>query len=383
VGSKLTKSKANVWARLKWHFTESFAGELLYRRRDEDQDERVDDLRDKRRRHAYRYILIILSLILVPIVAHNIYIRQMVPAVATLLVLGALIVNILLLSFDREAFLSIPVVLLLNLTLVMLSLFYGQNYSLFLLFPLLVSLPVLLRPRWAVCMGALTGILVLPVVLNQYDPTTAAAVSISMVLTWIVSAWLVFAMTEQSRRLRGMAITDSLTGAFNRRYLELQAVKCLRDWDRYQRPASILLVDVDHFKSVNDKFGHAVGDSALTNLVDLVQQRLRKADIVCRFGGEEFVLLLSETDREQAGRVAEELRGVVESAQTLPNGKMTISVGVSDVTQAMDMDHWFKLADSALYKAKRKGRNRVELATLIADSEPAVAPLASTVPLWR
>jgi diguanylate cyclase (GGDEF)-like protein len=180
-----------------------------------------------------------------------------------------------------------------------------------------------------------------------------------------------------------MAITDSLTGAFNRRYLELQAVKCLRDWDRYQRPASILLVDVDHFKSVNDKFGHAVGDSALTNLVDLVQQRLRKADIVCRFGGEEFVLLLSETDREQAGRVAEELRGVVESAQTLPNGKMTISVGVSDVTQAMDMDHWFKLADSALYKAKRKGRNRVELATLIADSEPAVAPLASTVPLWR
>lgn len=352
---------------------------MLQQRRETD-GEHIDELRSKRRRHAYRYVLLLLAVILLPVVAHNIYIRQLLPASGALLLLGILMVNILLLSVNRDAFLPPPVVLLLSIALVLLSLYYGQNYNLYLLFPLLVALPVLLKTRWAVFLGVLSGLLVAPVVLTQYDRTTAAAVGISMGLTWLVSAWLVFAMTEQSRRLKGMAVTDSLTGAFNRRYLELQAVRCLRDWERYNRSASLLLLDIDHFKRINDKFGHGVGDTALTRLVGLIQQRLRKVDIICRFGGEEFVLLLSETSCSMARHVAEELRRVVERAQILPEGNLTISVGVCDVTQALDMEHWFKLADAALYQAKRNGRNRVEMATPV--SEPAVS-LAKTLPLWR
>ncbi len=379
MGSDLTTTNTPLLLRLKRHFTESFAGELLQQRREHD-GAHVDELRTKRRRGAYRYVLLLLAVVLLPIVAHNIYIRQFLPAAGALLLLGILMVNILLLSVNRDAFLPPAAVLLLSIALVMLSLYYGQNYSLYLFFPLLVALPVLLKTRWAVFLGVLSGLLVAPMVLTHYDPITGIAIGVSMGLTWLVSAWLVFAMTEQSRRLRGMAITDPLTGAFNRRYLEIQAEKCVQNRDRYRRPASLLLLDIDHFKHINDKFGHTVGDAALQRLVELVQARIRKMDILCRFGGEEFVLLLSETKAKNALHVAEVLRRAVERAKILPEGSMTISVGVCDVTQVQDTEHWFELADTALYQAKHNGRNRVELATPC--YEPAV-PLSKILPDWR
>ncbi len=378
MGEDLTRTNHNLWVQLKRHFSESFAGELLQRR--EHDGESVDELRNKRRRGAYRYVLLLLAVVLLPIVAHNIYIRQIFPAVSALLLLGILMVNILLLSVNREAFLSPPVVLLLSIALVMLSLYHGQNYNLYLLFPLLVALPVLLKTRWAVFLGVLSGLLASPMMLTQYDSITVAAIGISMGLTWLVSAWLVFAMTAQSRRLRDMAITDSLTGAFNRRYLELQVAKSVQDWERYRRPVSLLLLDLDYFKHVNDRFGHAVGDAVLQRVVNLIQQRIRKVDTLCRFGGEEFMLLLSETTAEKARLVAEELCRAVECAKILPEGRMTVSVGVCDVTQAQDMEHWFKLADAALYQAKRKGRNRVEVAASLSD---AAAPITKSPPDWR
>jgi diguanylate cyclase (GGDEF)-like protein len=351
----------------------------VYRRRAYDA-ERVDELYDKRRRNAYRYILLLLAVILLPIVAHSVYLADYVPAAGALSLLGILMMNILLLSMNQEAFLSPALVLLLSISLVMLSIYYGQNYSLYLLYPLLVALPVLLKTRWAVLLGVLSGLLVSPLVFTQYDHTTAVVIGISMGLTWLVSAWLVFAVTEQSRRLKNMAITDPLTGAYNRRYLELQAEKGLELWRRYQRPASLLLIDIDNFKRINDKLGHAVGDTALKSLVELISSQIRSVDTLCRFGGEEFVVLLSETSIAAGEIVANKLRCAVQSEKILPVGNMTISVGIADVGGADHLDHWLNLADAALYLAKRNGRNRVELA------EPISLPLesiAKTVPDWR
>jgi diguanylate cyclase (GGDEF)-like protein len=297
-----------------------------------------------------------------------------------MLLLGILMANILLLSMNREAFLSPPLVLVLSISLLLLSIYYGQSYSLYLLYPLLVALPVLLKTRWAVLLGVLSGLLVAPLVFTQYDATTALVIGLSLGLTWLVSAWLVFAVTEQSRRLKDMAITDPLTGAYNRRYLELQAKKALELWRRYERPASLLLVDIDCFKRVNDKYGHAVGDTAIKGLVDVISQRIRRVDTLCRFGGEEFVLLLSETGLEDAEKVANKLRAAVEGERILPEGSLTISVGVAGLTGAGDLDQWLNMADTAMYLAKKNGRNRVEVA------EPAqlpLEPLAKTVPDWR
>tara|TARA_R110002124_G_scaffold55646_6_gene157547 strand:- start:6352 stop:7539 length:1188 start_codon:yes stop_codon:yes gene_type:complete len=359
-GNLIDSSKAR-WRQLKRHFTESFTGDVLLRHRVRTGDY-LDESHDKRLRSAYRYIFILSAVILLPIVANNFYTHQWVLAVATLLLLLALTVNILLLSLHRESFLSPAMVIAMSIALVMLSLYQGQGYSLYLLFPLLVSVPILFNARWAIIVGVCSGLVAAPVVFSKYDPTTAASIGISMVLTWLVSAWLVYAMTEQSLRLKGMAITDSLTGAFNRRYLELQAARALQDWERHRRSVSLLLLDIDHFKKINDEFGHSVGDAALKHLVSLIKERIRGVDTLCRYGGEEFVLLLSETTAVQAKIVANQLRRAVESAQVLPSGSMTISLGVCDVRQARNLENWFRMADEALYCAKDLGRNRVELA---------------------
>jgi diguanylate cyclase (GGDEF)-like protein len=377
--SHLTIAKESSWLRLKRHFSESFSGELVYSRRAYDV-ERVDELLDKRRRNAYRYILALLAVILVPIVAHNLFVGQMVPAAGALSLLGILMVNILLLSMNKEAFLSPPLVLVLSISLLLLSIYYGQHYSLYLLYPMLVALPVLLKTRWAVLLGVLIGLLVAPLVFTEYDQTSAIVIGMSMGLTWLVSAWLVFAVTEQSRRLKDMAVTDALTGAYNRRYLELQAEKSLQTWLRYERPSTLLMVDIDFFKRINDKFGHSVGDTAIKGLVDVISSHIRSVDTLCRYGGEEFVLLLSETSVEGAMIAAEKLRAAVENTPVLPEVNMTISAGVAGVAGADDLDHWLNQADAALYLAKRSGRNKVVLA------DPAVLPqepIGKTVPDWR
>lgn len=370
-------SNKACWLRLKHHFTESFTRELLPRKHAR-KEERIDEARDKRRRNAYRYIFLVLAVILLPIVGNNFYIGQLFLALAGLLLLGWLVVDILVLSVQREAFLSPPMVVGMSIALVILSMYYGQLYTLYLLFPLLVALPVMFNTRWSIILAALSALSTAPVVFTYYDLTTTVTIGISMSLTWLVSAWLVYAMTEHSRRFRGMAITDSLTGAFNRRYMELQAGRALQDWERHQRSVSLLLIDVDHFKKINDEFGHSVGDIALKNLVSLLRERIRGVDTLCRFGGEEFVLLLSETTALQANIVANQLRRAVEQSQLLPHGTMTISIGICDVRQVADLESWFRLADAALYSAKDLGRNRVELAesAVLPDAAPPLRKLS-------
>jgi len=142
----------------------------------------------------------------------------------------------------------------------------------------------------------------------------------------------------------------------------------------------MLLLDIDHFKRINDRYGHATGDLAIKRLVEVISERLRAVDTLCRFGGEEFVVLLHGTGVAGATRLAEELRQRVEQAKIVPEGSLTVSIGVCEVIAAQDLDHWFKLADAALYLAKRNGRNRVEVARQVpAEHEP----IARTVPDWR
>ncbi len=266
------------------------------------------------------------------------------------------------------------------LALILFSLYLGEGYSRYLLFPLVVALPVLLRARWAVFCAVLVGLLVSPVVLTPYDTTTAVVIGISLGLTFTVSALLVFAVNEQSDQLRGMAITDPLTGAYNRRYLELQVTHRLHNWQRYQRPSSLLLFDIDYFKQINDRFGHSAGDEALRGVVRVIERRIRRNDLICRFGGEEFVVLLSESEGEQSLAVAEDLRRLIEAASLVPEAAVTVSVGVCDVAFAQSTEHWLELSDAALYLAKDKGRNRVEAASV--DIRPAPA-IPATVPHWR
>jgi diguanylate cyclase (GGDEF)-like protein len=374
-----TTNGTSRWSQLRRNFHEAFSGELEIQRRSFD-GERLDQTVVNRQRDAYRYILLLLAVVLAPVDAHNFYTGQYVPAFAGLAVLFIFLANIWRLVHQREAFMSPGVVLLLTIALVVLSVSYGQNYSLYWMYPLLVALPVLLKTRWAIWLGVLSGLLVTPLVFSQFERGTAVIICLSMAHTWLISAWLMFAVSQQSRRLKDLAVTDPLTGAYNRRYYEEQINQSLEVWGRYKRPSTLVLLDIDHFKEVNDRFGHGVGDEALKLLVSLISSRIRGVDTLCRYGGEEFAVLLSETSARHGIRLADELRQRVQETELLPEGQLTVSAGVCDISAAADGEDWLRQADEALYRAKSAGRNRVEH---VVGETVLAEPIGDALPIWR
>jgi diguanylate cyclase (GGDEF)-like protein len=183
-------------------------------------------------------------------------------------------------------------------------------------------------------------------------------------------------LVRNAEMLEKLATIDSMTGLFNRRHFLTLAEAEWTRFQRYQRPLSVLAIDIDHFKSVNDRYGHAVGDDAIIAVAGACRQNRRASDVVGRLGGEEFVLLLPETDQAQAMVVAERLRERV-AAQLLHVHKvqfrLTISLGVAEATLGMSgIDALLRAADEALYRAKHEGRNR-----LVAWSAPPQPKLAA------
>jgi diguanylate cyclase (GGDEF)-like protein len=163
-----------------------------------------------------------------------------------------------------------------------------------------------------------------------------------------------------------LARTDYLTGLFNRRHFVELAERELDRAERYQRPLAMLMIDIDHFKSVNDTRGHAIGDLVLQEVARLIRAALRAVDIVGRMGGEEFAAVLVEMDGESAREVAERVRCTVEEASIrVPEGvpvSVTISIGITHLCgRNADLDTLLNEADAAMYSAKESGRNRVVL----------------------
>lgn len=165
--------------------------------------------------------------------------------------------------------------------------------------------------------------------------------------------------------LQRQANTDALTQLLNRRGFDTQATLALALARRSGRPLSMISLDIDFFKSVNDQFGHDAGDSVLANLADILRQRTRQADIVARIGGEEFALLLPDTSASAAQQLAQELLESIERTPIPTVGHITVSAGVSSLRSEEacdDLHSMIKRSDEALYEAKRAGRNRVHRA---------------------
>jgi diguanylate cyclase (GGDEF)-like protein len=161
------------------------------------------------------------------------------------------------------------------------------------------------------------------------------------------------------RRLIEQTIIDPLTGAFNRRHMESSLDYAIERARRAGAPVSLLLIDIDHFKRINDELGHAAGDSVLRRLVALIQKRARRLDLLFRIGGEEFLLLLPDTRESDAARAAQDIRAVIASTMLLPQRAITVSIGVSELHPGETRETWLKQADEALYAAKNNGRDRV------------------------
>lgn len=176
--------------------------------------------------------------------------------------------------------------------------------------------------------------------------------------------------------LKKMSITDELTGLYNRRRFDELMRSEIELSERHGDISSILIMDIDHFKVINDTYGHPCGDSVLKDIADLLKANLRKTDILCRIGGEEFVALCKRADKEEARDIAEHLRKTIENT-TLQYGQhdiqITVSVGIATITDKstdMDRQNMYRYADKALYYSKGNGRNRVTHYDNVDKSKP-------------
>jgi diguanylate cyclase (GGDEF)-like protein len=172
-------------------------------------------------------------------------------------------------------------------------------------------------------------------------------------------------ITDLQEDLRQQAIRDALTGVHNRRYLTEVTEKELSRAERHQYPVSFILVDLDHFKDINDTYGHQAGDRVLIAIADLLCRETRRSDVVCRYGGEEFLLMLPETNLETALQRAENLRQAIAKANISHETHtlhLTASIGVTMYpAHGKDLDELFKNVDTAMYQSKNSGRNQVSV----------------------
>ena len=165
-----------------------------------------------------------------------------------------------------------------------------------------------------------------------------------------------------NKRLEKIATVDMLTGAYNRHFLVDQVTGEIAEARRYGQKIGLLMLDIDHFKLINDRFGHIAGDRVLKELVTRIQGHLREADTLARWGGEEFLILLPHCNLEDTLGLAEKLRKLIADNAFHGVGSVKISIGVSEYRPNESFIEWLNRTDQALYRAKSEGRNTVRAA---------------------
>lgn len=181
----------------------------------------------------------------------------------------------------------------------------------------------------------------------------------ALITSTIFAGIMVRAMDQQHRLLCSQMVTDHLTGVFNRVLLETTLESALATYRSAKKPMTLLSLDVDHFKMINDTFGHLNGDKVLKELGALLNEKTRKADFVFRLGGEEFLILLHGSTVGNGQQVAESLRKSIADMDVLANQSITVSIGVAELATNESTQQWLSRADQHLYRAKELGRNRV------------------------
>ncbi|RFF27352.1 MULTISPECIES: GGDEF domain-containing protein [unclassified Wenzhouxiangella] len=197
------------------------------------------------------------------------------------------------------------------------------------------------------------------VVVTLFDPLMMAVIALTISEIFYRTRIRILVLDEQ---LRQLATTDALTGLGNRRQVENQIAVEMARARRHDSTFALILGDLDHFKNVNDRFGHSTGDAVLSEIGRILRSNIRVEDRAVRWGGEEFLILLPATGRDEAMAVAEKIRSIIAESPLHCDGHevpVTISFGVAAFNGESDVADLIKRADAAMYRAKRKGRNRV------------------------
>ncbi|WP_241113895.1 GGDEF domain-containing protein [Neobacillus citreus] len=262
-------------------------------------------------------------------------------------------------------FAVLPIIIAFNLKeeLQRLSSFF---WSLFLIPNIVI---MIMYPKWKVIIGTALFFSVLKYVTHFIEEDSFNRIeTVALILESFVDGAILFTVSyfvlrhnKLVKYMEKLIIVDSLTGLYNRRYFDLYMEKTIPFHQRINSPLILIMVDIDHFKKINDNYGHLCGDEALKHISDMIKRNVRTSDAYVRFGGEEFAIMLPNTDLGEGQRFAERLRKAVNQSDFTHYNEhipISISLGVS-LYKGENVEGFIEKADKALYKAKENGRNQV------------------------
>ncbi len=228
--------------------------------------------------------------------------------------------------------------------------------------PMMMLSFFLLTVRSALLINLLVLLTLSPIILLAQNQSDVLVIIGSLIMTSIVAYIFASRTNNQQKLLEQTATEDYLTESGNRRALSMQLRESIELMRRSEQRTSIILLDLDFFKSVNDTYGHTAGDELLIKLCQIVRSNIRLTDRLYRYGGEEFVVVLHSTVAQEAYLTAEKLRNAVSSDSLMRKYRVTASFGVAELNPDENETQWLTRVDGALYQSKKEGRNRTTLA---------------------
>lgn len=226
-------------------------------------------------------------------------------------------------------------------------------------FPAVLSFFYLLKPRNAIFFTLIAIVMIFPILYQQTTLKTLGTMMAPLFVSISFAYFFAVQMEAQRKLLLEQATKDPLTGAGNRRALTEKLEQLIALFQRTGNKVTMLMIDVDHFKIINDTHGHNAGDRFLTKITQVFKARIRISDSLYRFGGEEFIIVAEDTDINDARILAEEIRTTIDNNDMILETPGTISIGIAELKPEETDEQWIKRADQALFKAKQSGRNQV------------------------
>jgi diguanylate cyclase (GGDEF)-like protein len=286
----------------------------------------------------------------------------MMAGVDTIIVTGFTFLGVSVLRPRRIRFASLSIVIL-CVAGVLTTVYIRGEQQIYWAYPALLATFYLAKPGEAVLISTLTIIALVPALVPRMEGIILTTTFVTLIATSVFAYAFAFLSRGQRDQLLQLARKDPLTGAGNRRALDEKLLEVCAAQARSNIPSSMVLIDIDNFKEINDEFGHAIGDQILVRLTEIIELRIRVTDSLYRIGGEEFVVVIEGQAKDKARRMAEQLRTLVEANELAPEGSVTISLGVAELAVGESPGDWMRRADLALYESKRSGRNQTSLAT--------------------
>jgi len=223
----------------------------------------------------------------------------------------------------------------------------------------MLSFYFMLPEKFAWISNAVLASIIFPLAWSTLEHEVIVRFFATFVATSFLAVIFIRVITRQQNRLNQLAITDALTGIYNRALLHDSLEQALHQFQRTGTPMTLITFDVDNFKSINDELGHEIGDNVLRAVGEYLRGRFRGSDKVFRSGGEEFLVLLFNTNESDGREIAEQLRSEFAQLSLLPDRALTISIGVASLQTGEDHHSWMKRSDDNLLRSKATGRNRV------------------------